>query len=213
MFIESVMSSSHLINCHLLLLLPSIFPSIRVFFSESALHIRQPKYCCISPLRLFSGHSSPVLTLRTDDVAYASLPSPHLLLADVSFWATSPLVMLVKLFFFFPGDVALWNSKFSHQPACERVSYCMETCPPSQLPPQDGSPLVPKFFVFIFVFYILSYLFLKTLACLSGCPMSSASIQKLFCGSCSTFKWSSDEFMGDKVFSLSYSSAILGLHL
>ena len=101
MFIESVMSSSHLINCHLLLLLPSIFPSIRVFFSESALHIRQPKYCCISPLRLFSGHSSPFLTLRTDDVAYASLPSPHLLLADVSFWATSPLVMLVKLFFFF----------------------------------------------------------------------------------------------------------------
>ena len=85
MSIESVMSSSHLINCHLLLLLPSIFPSIRVFFSESALHIRQPKYCCISPLRLFSGHSSPVLTLRTDDVAYASLPSPHLLLADVSF--------------------------------------------------------------------------------------------------------------------------------
>ena len=41
--IESVMPSNHLILCHPLLLLPSIFPSIRVFSSESALHIRQPK--------------------------------------------------------------------------------------------------------------------------------------------------------------------------
>ena len=44
MFIELVMSSNHLILCHLLLLLPSIFPSIRVFSNESALHIRWPKY-------------------------------------------------------------------------------------------------------------------------------------------------------------------------
>ena len=42
--IESVMPSSHLILCHPLLLLPSIFPSIRVFSNESALHIRWPKY-------------------------------------------------------------------------------------------------------------------------------------------------------------------------
>ena len=38
------MPSNHLILCHLLLLLPSIFPSIRVFSNESALHIRWPKY-------------------------------------------------------------------------------------------------------------------------------------------------------------------------
>ena len=44
MSIESVMPSSHLILCHPLLLLPSIFPSIRVFSDESALHIRWPKY-------------------------------------------------------------------------------------------------------------------------------------------------------------------------
>ena len=43
MSIELVMPSSHLILCHPLLLLPSIFPSIRVFSSESALHIRWPK--------------------------------------------------------------------------------------------------------------------------------------------------------------------------
>ena len=41
--IESVMPSSHLILCHPLLLLPSIFPSIRVFSNESALRIRWPK--------------------------------------------------------------------------------------------------------------------------------------------------------------------------
>ena len=41
---ESVMPSNHLLLCHPLLLLSSIFPSIRVFSNESALHIRWPKY-------------------------------------------------------------------------------------------------------------------------------------------------------------------------
>ena len=48
MSIESVMSSNHLIFCHPLLLLPSIFPSIRVFSNELALHIRWPKYWSFS---------------------------------------------------------------------------------------------------------------------------------------------------------------------
>ena len=48
MSVESVMQSSHLILCHPLLLLPSIFPSIRVFSSESALRIRWPKYWSFS---------------------------------------------------------------------------------------------------------------------------------------------------------------------
>ena len=51
--IESVMPSSHLIPCHPLLLLPSIFPSIRVFSNDSALPIRWPKYWS------FSFHISP----------------------------------------------------------------------------------------------------------------------------------------------------------
>ena len=46
--IESVMPSNHLILCHPLLLLPSIFPSIRVFYSESVLHIRWPKFWSFS---------------------------------------------------------------------------------------------------------------------------------------------------------------------
>ena len=44
MSIESVMPSNHFILCHPLLLLPSIFPSIRIFSNESALRIRWPKY-------------------------------------------------------------------------------------------------------------------------------------------------------------------------
>ena len=48
MSIESVMPSNHLILCHLLLFPPSIFPSIRVFSSESVLHIRWPKYWSFS---------------------------------------------------------------------------------------------------------------------------------------------------------------------
>ena len=56
---DSVMLSNHLILCHSLLLLPSIFPSIRVFLNESAVHIRWPKYWSfnfsISPSNEYSG--------------------------------------------------------------------------------------------------------------------------------------------------------------
>ena len=48
MLIESVMPFNHLILCPPLLLLPSIFPSIKVFSNESALHIRRPKYWSFS---------------------------------------------------------------------------------------------------------------------------------------------------------------------
>ena len=59
MSIESVMLSNHLILCHPLLILPSIFPSIRVFSNESALHIKWPKHWTfsfsISPSNEYSG--------------------------------------------------------------------------------------------------------------------------------------------------------------
>ena len=48
MSIESVRPSNHFILCHPLLVLPSIFPSIRVFLNESALHIRWPKFWSFS---------------------------------------------------------------------------------------------------------------------------------------------------------------------
>ena len=59
MSIDSVMSSNHCILCRPFLLLPSVFPSIRLFSSESVLHIRWPKYCSlsfsISPSNEYSG--------------------------------------------------------------------------------------------------------------------------------------------------------------
>ena len=59
MSIESVMPSNHLILCHPLLLLPSIFPSVRVFSNDSAVCIRWPKYWSfsfnISPSNEYSG--------------------------------------------------------------------------------------------------------------------------------------------------------------
>ena len=59
MRIKSVMPSNHLILCRPLLLLPSIFPTIRVFFKKSVLHIRWPKYWSfsfsISPSNEYSG--------------------------------------------------------------------------------------------------------------------------------------------------------------
>ena len=74
-----------------------------------------------------------------------------------------------------------------------------------------GWSSVPTSFVSLFIFYIFSYFLSKTMGCFSGCLMSSASIQKLFCGIYSEFKCSFDEFVGEKVVSPSYSSAILGL--
>ena len=66
MSIESVMPSNHLILCHPLLLLPSIFPSVMVFSNESVLHITWPEYWSfsfsISPSNEYLG----LISFRTD---------------------------------------------------------------------------------------------------------------------------------------------------
>ena len=64
MFIELVMLSNHLILCHPLLLLPSIFPSIRVFSNESVLRTRWPKYWSFSVS--LSNEDSGLISLRVD---------------------------------------------------------------------------------------------------------------------------------------------------
>ena len=66
MSIESVMPSNHLILCHPLLLLPSIFPSIRVFSNESALPIRWPKYWSFSFNISPSNEHSRLISFRMD---------------------------------------------------------------------------------------------------------------------------------------------------
>ena len=75
--------------------------------------------------------------------------------------------------------------------------------------PFPGRVSVPRSFVSLFIFYILSCLPSKTIGCLSGRLMSAASDQKVFCELCSAFSCSSDEFAGEKVVSPSCSSAIL----
>ena len=66
MSIESVMPSKHLILCHPLLLLPSIFPSIRVISNESVLHIRWPKYWSFSFSISLSNEYSRLVSFRVD---------------------------------------------------------------------------------------------------------------------------------------------------
>ena len=66
MSIESVMLSKHLILCYPLFLLPSIFPSIKVFSNESVLHIRWPKHWCFSFSKSPSNEYSGLIFFRID---------------------------------------------------------------------------------------------------------------------------------------------------
>ena len=66
MFIELVMPSNHLILCCPLLLLPSIFPSIRVISNQSVLHITWPKYWCFSFNISLSNEYSGLISFRMD---------------------------------------------------------------------------------------------------------------------------------------------------
>ena len=81
---ESVVSSNHLILCGGLLLLPSVFPSIRVFSNELALHIRWPKYWSFSFSISPSSGYSRLVSFRVDwselpavQGALRSLLQPH----------------------------------------------------------------------------------------------------------------------------------------
>ena len=117
----------------------------------------------------------------------------------------------IYLFIFPPCYVALCASKARHRLGSESISWCLETS--LFKTPFLEQSFVPTSFVSFFVFYIFSYLLSKTVGFFSGCLMSFASIQKLFCGIYSAFKCSFDEFVGEKVVSPSYSSTILGLPL
>ena len=80
-----------------------------------------------------------------------------------------------------------------------------------RLPSRDRAPSLPL--LSLFLSYIFSYLLSKRMGCFSGCLMSSACIQKLFCGIYSVFKCSFDESVGEKMISPYYSSAIFLLPL
>ena len=112
------------------------------------------------------------------------------------------------LLIFPPYYVALCASKARHRLSSESVYWCLETSLYLRHPSRDGVPSLPLLSLFLsFIFFLSPF---EDNGCFSWCLMSSASIQKLFCGLYSVFKCSFDEFVGEKVVSLSYSSAILG---
>jgi len=132
MSIESVMPSNHLILCYPLLLLPSVFPSIRVFSSESVLHIRWPKY--------WSEASASVLPVNIQDwfplglIGLISLQSkiqaPSLLKIQRSYKGLKALHYL-DLAAFLP-----WSS-----PALSISHFFLVTLPPPSLnTPDTRSP-------------------------------------------------------------------------
>ena len=77
MSIESVMSSNHLILCHPLLLLPSVFPSIKVFSNESALRIGWPKYWSFSFSISPSSEYSGLISFRIDWLDLLAVQGTH----------------------------------------------------------------------------------------------------------------------------------------
>ena len=77
MSIESVMPYSHLIHCRPLLLLPSIFPSIRVFSNESALRFRWPKYWSFSFNTRPSTEHPGLIFFRMDWLDFLAVQGPH----------------------------------------------------------------------------------------------------------------------------------------
>ena len=91
MSIELVMPSNHLILCHPLFLPPSIFPNIRVFSSESVLHIRWPKYWSfsfnISPSNEYSG----LISFRIDWVDLLAVQGTQIVQKHQFFGAQLPL--------------------------------------------------------------------------------------------------------------------------
>ena len=96
MSIESVMPSNHLILCHPLLLLPSMFPSIRVFSNESVLRVRWLKYWNfnISPSNEYSGLISftiDLLDLQGFSIVFSNttVQKHQFFDAQLSFWSNS----------------------------------------------------------------------------------------------------------------------------
>jgi len=88
MSIEAVMPSNHLIHCHPLCLLPSVFPSTRVFFSELTLHVRWP--ACWSFSISHSNEYSMLISFIIDwfdflavQGTFKSLPQLHCLIASI----------------------------------------------------------------------------------------------------------------------------------
>ena len=184
-------------------------------FSSPSLWLSHDLGCCLTLAPSDCPQGIQAQSLLLSNAAHASLFSPRLLVVDTSIWATSLLGFVARhvlcgyLFIFFSWlfcPLKFQNSLQTYQ----WEGFLVFGNFSSFMTPSPGWVSVPNSTVSLFIFSILSYLLSKTMGCLSGCLVSSTSVQKLFCGICSAFKWSFDEFVGRKVVSPSYSSAILG---
>ena len=127
---ESMMPSNYLILCHLFLLLPSIFPSIRAFSSESAFRIRGPKYRSfsfgISPSNEYSGLSSfriDWFDLLAVQGPLKSLCQHHNLKASILQRSTFLMVQLLHLYMTTGKTIALTILTFVYK-VMSLLSHC-----------------------------------------------------------------------------------------
>ena len=139
MSIESVMSSNHLVLCCPFLLLPSNFPSIRVFSSESVLHIRWPKYWSfsINPSNKYSGLISFRMYWLDLLAVQGTLKSLHLLILQTtklcgSDWHSFPFIHPVSSL---PRRVQLPGHEPS--PGVHRTHAFPPGCPTARHPVRD----------------------------------------------------------------------------
>ena len=107
--IYSVMLSNHLILCHPLLLLLSIFPSIRVFSIESVLQIRWPKYWSFSFSNSLSNEYSGLISSRID---WLDLLAVQETLKSLFQHHSSKASVLLRSAFFLSLDVIGWHQPF-----------------------------------------------------------------------------------------------------
>ena len=129
MSIESVMPFNHLILCHPLLLLPSIFPGIRVFFSDSALCIRWPKYWSFSFSITPSKEHPGLISFKMD---WLDLLAVQGTLKSLLQHHSSKASMLQRSAFFYCSALTsihdYWkNHSFDYMELCQQ-SFCSLIC-------------------------------------------------------------------------------------
>ena len=110
----------------------------------------------VSSLRLSSGHSVLVITLSMQPAPPCPAPACWWQMQASGLLLSWELWYSVGFFFsFFPGYVALWDSKTPHRPTDERVSCCLETSPPSWLPPWNRPPSLTLLCLFCLLYFVL----------------------------------------------------------
>ena len=126
--VGSVMPSNHLILCHPLLLLPLIFPSIRVFSNESVLHISQPKYGSFSFSIIPSNEYSGLIPFRMNWLALLAMQGT--LKSLLQYHSSKPSILRCSAFFCFGYYVMFirLNSHLQRVLNNESVYYQSQIC-------------------------------------------------------------------------------------